>query len=86
MARALNLQHPTSTPELDQLARYSQEELDLRARVVRRTQKPPPPALERLFELRRAGASRQVLLAFASQELSSPILLHVAVREWIAEE
>ncbi len=84
VARARNLQHPASTRVLDELGRYTEKELDLRARIARSTGRPPRPAVDQLLALRRAGASREQLLAFTDRELASSPALHATVREWIA--
>jgi len=84
VARARNLQHPASTRILDDLGRYSEEELDLRARIARSTGRPPRPAVDQLLALRRAGATRTELLAFTDRELASSPALQATVREWIA--
>jgi hypothetical protein len=83
IARAMNMQHPSSTPLLDELARYSQQELELRARISRKTGGEPPPAVDRLFALSRGGAGKEELMAFADRELASPMSLRVTAREWI---
>jgi hypothetical protein len=84
VARARNLQHPASSRILDDLGRYSEEELDLRARIARSTGRSPRPAVDQLLALRRAGATRTELLAFTDRELSSSPALQATVREWIA--
>jgi pyruvate/2-oxoglutarate dehydrogenase complex dihydrolipoamide acyltransferase (E2) component len=83
LSRALSLRHPEKSPLLDELARYSADELGLRARAGRAVRGPPPDAVEQLIRLRRGGAGREQLLALADRDLGTPLGLRVAVLEWI---